>query len=49
MLGEQVDDLEQYTRSTNIRIFGISEPTVTDPEDTNAKAIDFFPFKSTWY
>ena len=49
MLREQVDDLEQYTRSANIRIFGISEPTGTDPEDTNAKAIDFFPIKSTWY
>ena len=49
MLREQVDDLEQYTHSTNVRIFGISEPTGTDPEDTNAKAIDFFPIKSIWY
>ena len=42
VLREQLDDLEQYTRRTNIRIFGIPEPTGTDPEDTNAKAIDFF-------
>ena len=42
VLREQLDDLEQYTRGTNIRIFGIPEPTGTDPEDTNAKAIDFF-------
>ena len=40
MLREQLDDLEQYTRRTNIRIFGIPEPTGTDPEDTDA--IDFF-------
>ena len=39
---EQLNDLEQYTRRTNIQIFGIPEPTGTDPEDTNAKAIDFF-------
>ena len=42
MLREQLDDLEQYTRRTNIWIFGIPEPTGTDPEDTDAKAIDFF-------
>ena len=42
VLREQLDDLEQYTRRTNIRIFGIPEPTGTDPEDTNAKAIEFF-------
>ena len=42
VLREQLDDLEQYTRRTNIQIFGIPEPTGTDPEDTNAKAIDFF-------
>ena len=42
MLREQLDDLEQYTRRTNIRIFGNPEPTGTDPEDTDAKAIDFF-------
>ena len=42
MLREQLDDLEQYTRRTNIRIFGIPEPTSTDREDTDAKAIDFF-------
>ena len=42
MLHEQLDNLEQYTRRTNIRIFGIPEPTGTDPEDTDAKAIDFF-------
>ena len=41
-LDEQLDDLEQYTRRTNIRIFGIPEPTGTDPENTDAKAIDFF-------
>ena len=42
MLRDQLDDLEQYTRRTNIRIFGIPEPTGTDPEDTDAKAIEFF-------
>ena len=42
MLREQLHDLEQYTRRTNIRIFGIPEPTGTDPEDTDAKVIDFF-------
>ena len=42
MLREQLDDLEQYTRRTNTRVFGIPEPTGTDPEDTDAKAIDFF-------
>lgn len=42
LLREQLDDLEQYTRRTNIRIFGIPEPTGTDPEDTDKKAIDFF-------
>ena len=42
VLREQLDDLEQYTRRTNIQIFGIPEPTGTDPEDTNAKAIEFF-------
>ena len=42
MLLEQLDDLEQYTRRTNIRIFGIHEPTGTDHENTDAKAIDFF-------
>ena len=42
MLREQLDDLEQYTRRTNIRIFGILEPSGTDPEDIDAKAIDFF-------
>ena len=42
MLCEQLDDLEQYTHRTNIRIFGIPELTGTDPEDTDAKAIDFF-------
>ena len=39
MLREQLDDLEQYTRRTNIRIFGIPEPTGTDPEDTDAKVL----------
>ena len=42
MLHEQLDDLDQYTRRTNIRIFGIPEPIGTDPEDTDAKAINFF-------
>ena len=42
MLCEQLDELEQYTRHTNIRIFGIPEPSGTDPEDTDLKAIDFF-------
>ena len=42
MLREQLDDLEQYTCRTNIRIFGIPEPTGTDPEDTDVKATDFF-------
>ena len=42
MLREQLDELEQYTRRTNIRIFGIPKPTDIDPEDTDAKAIDFF-------
>ena len=42
MLCEQLDDLEQYTHRTNIQIFGIPELTGTDPEDTDAKAIDFF-------
>ena len=42
MLCKQLDNLEQYTSRTNIRIFGIPEPTDTDPEDTDAKAIDFF-------
>ena len=42
MLREQLDDLEQYTRRPNIRVFGIPEPTGTDSEDTDAKAIDFF-------
>ena len=42
MLREQLDDLEQYTHRTNIRIFGIPELTGTDPEDTDTKAIDFF-------
>ena len=42
VLREQLDDLEQYTRRTNIQIFGIPEPTGTDPKDRNAKAIDFF-------
>ena len=42
LLSKQLDDLEQYTRRTNIRIFGIPEPTGTDPEDTDKKAIDFF-------
>lgn len=42
MLREQLDDLEQYTRRTNIRIFGIPEPTGMDPEDTDAEAIVFF-------
>ena len=42
MLLEQLDDLEQYTRRTNIRIFGIHEPTGTDHENTDAKAIHFF-------
>ena len=42
ILREQLHDLEQYTRRTNIRIFGIPEPTGTDPEDIIAKAIDFF-------
>ena len=42
MLRDQLDDLEQYTRRTNIRIFGIPKPTGTDPEDTDAKAIEFF-------
>ena len=42
MLREQLDELEQYTRRTNIRIFGIPEPRDTDPEDTDAKAIDCF-------
>ena len=41
MLRGQLDELEQYTRRTNVRIFGIPEPTNTDPEDTDAKAIDF--------
>ena len=45
VLREQLDDLEQYTRRTNIQIFGIPEPTGTDPEDTNAKAIDFFAYQ----
>ena len=42
MLRKQLDDLEQYTRRTDIQIFGIPEPTGTDPENTDAKAIDFF-------
>ena len=42
MLRKQLDNLEQYTPRTNIRIFGIPEPTGTDPEDTDAEAIDFF-------
>ena len=42
MLREQLDDLQQYTCRTNIRIFGIPEPTGTDPKDTNAKATDFY-------
>ena len=45
MLREQLDDLEQYTRRTNIRIFGIPESTGTHPENTDAKAIDFFANK----
>ena len=42
MLCKQLDDLEQYTCRTNIWLFGIPEPTGTDPEDTEEKAIDFF-------
>ena len=37
MLREQLDELEQYTRRTNIRIFGIPKPTDIDPEDTARK------------
>ena len=37
VLREQLDDLEQYTRRTNVWIFGNPEPT-----DTDSKAIDFF-------
>ena len=55
MVREQLDDLEQYTRRTNIRIFGIPEPTGTDPEDIDKKAIEFFsnqlgkPYMETAY
>ena len=42
MLREQLDDLEQCTRRTNIRIFGIPEAKGTHPEDTDAKVTDFF-------
>ena len=40
---QQIDDLEQYTRRTNIRIYGIPESTDEDSEeDTDSKAINFF-------
>lgn len=42
MLREQLDDLDQYTFRSNNRIFGVPEPSGTDPEDAVTKAFDFF-------
>ena len=42
-LEDCIDDLEQYTRRTNVRIYGIPEsPTSIEPEDTDTLAINFF-------
>ena len=38
-LSQEVDDLEQYTRRTNVRIYGVAEQT---EENTDNLAIDFF-------
>lgn len=38
-LSQEVDDLEQYTRRTNVRIFGVAEQP---EENTDNLAIDFF-------
>ena len=37
---QQLDDLEQYPRRTNVRIYGI--PESPDTENTDVLAIDFF-------
>ena len=38
---DQVDDLEQYTRRTNLRIYGIPETsTGSNPEDTDSLVVD---------
>ena len=39
---EQIDDLEQYTRRTNVRIFGIPEAADDVKENTDDLAINFF-------
>ena len=39
---EQIDDLEQYTRRTNVRIFGIPEAAGDVRENTDDLAINFF-------
>ena len=36
---EEVDDLEQYTRRTNVRIYGVAEQP---EENTDNLAVDFF-------
>ena len=38
----RIDDLEQYTRRTNVRIYGIPESNSSEPEDTDSLAINFF-------
>ena len=38
-LSQEVDDLEQYTRRTNVRIYGIAEQP---EENTDNLAVDFF-------
>ena len=38
-LSQEVDDLEQYTRRTNVRVYGVAEQT---EENTDNLAIDFF-------
>ena len=39
---ERIDEHEQYTRRTNLRIFGIPESTGGDPEDTDSLVMNFF-------
>ena len=38
-LSQEVDDLEQYTRRTNVRIYGVAEQP---EENTDNLAVDFF-------
>ena len=39
---ECINELEQYMRCTNLRIFGIPESTIGDPEDTDSLVMNFF-------